>query len=67
LGVHSMSTTINLMEDNLVFKIPIYLIQGNEDLLIPKDVTKDYFDKIKAPKRNIICYQKPVTVLIYQF
>lgn len=52
LGVQSMSTTINLMKDNLDFQIPLYLIQGNEDILTPKEKTKEYFDKLKAPKKK---------------
>lgn len=52
LGVQSMRSTIDFMKDNLDFQIPIYLIQGNEDLLTPKDVTKDYFNKIKAPEKK---------------
>jgi pimeloyl-ACP methyl ester carboxylesterase len=52
LGVQSMSATINLMRDNLDFKIPVYLIQGNEDILTPKEKTKAYFDKIKAPQKK---------------
>jgi pimeloyl-ACP methyl ester carboxylesterase len=52
LGVQSMSTGIDLMQDNLNFKIPVYLIQGNEDILTPKEKTKQYYDKIKAPKKK---------------
>jgi pimeloyl-ACP methyl ester carboxylesterase len=52
LGVHSMSATIDLMKDNLEFKIPVYLIQGNEDLMTPKEASKAYFDKIKAPEKK---------------
>jgi pimeloyl-ACP methyl ester carboxylesterase len=52
LGVPSMSATINLMQDNLDFQIPVYLIQGNEDILTPKEKTKNYFNKIKAPKKK---------------
>ncbi|MEP7317959.1 MAG: alpha/beta hydrolase [Panacibacter sp.] len=52
LEIQSMRATIDFMKNNLVFKIPIYIIQGNEDLLTPKDVTKEYFDKIKAPKKE---------------
>lgn len=52
LGVQSMSATIDLMKDNFEFKIPVYLIQGNEDLLTPKEASKAYFDKIKAPEKK---------------
>ncbi len=52
LGVQSISATINLLKDNLDFKVPIYLIQGNEDILTPKESSKEYFDKISAPKKE---------------
>ncbi|MES2863419.1 MAG: alpha/beta hydrolase [Bacteroidota bacterium] len=52
LGVQSISATINLMRDNLEFKIPVYLIQGVEDILTPKESSKEYFDKIIAPKKE---------------
>ena len=52
LGVQSMSANINFLKDNLDFKIPVYLIQGNEDIMTPKESSKEYFDKIKAPKKE---------------
>ena len=52
LGVQSMSATINLLKDNLDFKIPVYLIQGNEDILTPKESSKEYFEKISTPKKE---------------
>lgn len=52
LGVKSMRSEINFMKTNLDFKIPVYIIQGNEDLLTPKEITKKYFDKINAPKKK---------------
>jgi pimeloyl-ACP methyl ester carboxylesterase len=52
LGVQSMSASIDLMKDNLEFKIPVYLIQGNNDLLTPKEASKAYFEKIKAPEKK---------------
>ena len=58
LGVPSMSATINLLKDNLDFKIPVYLIQGSEDILTPKEKSKMYFDKLKAPKKKYYLLQK---------
>jgi len=52
LGVQSMSANINFLKDNLDFKIPIYFIQGNEDIMTPKESSKEYFEKIKAPKKE---------------
>lgn len=49
LGIAAMNATINLLKDNLDFRIPVYLIQGNEDILTPKETSKAYFDKLKAP------------------
>jgi pimeloyl-ACP methyl ester carboxylesterase len=52
LGVSSMSATIDLMKDNLEFKIPVYLIQGEEDILTPKEKTEKYFEAIQAPEKK---------------
>ena len=57
-GIVSMSSTINLMKDDLVFKIPVYIIQGEEDILTPEPITKEYFKKISAPKKKFILLAK---------
>ena len=38
--------------DNTDFEIPVYLIQGDEDILTPKEQTEKYYDKIKAPEKK---------------
>ena len=58
LEVKPMISTINLLKDNFNFKIPVYLIQGEEDILTSKEFTKEYFNKIKAPKKEFILLQK---------
>ncbi len=58
LGVQSMSAGINLFKDNAAFKIPVYLIQGSEDILTPKDITREYFNIIKAPSKKYFLLQK---------
>lgn len=52
LGIPSMRSSINLLNDNLTFEVPVYLIQGEEDILTPKESTKAYFDKIQAPQKE---------------
>lgn len=52
LGVLPMSAGIDLMKNNLDFKIPVHFIQGEEDILTPKETTKKYFKAIKAPKKK---------------
>ena len=37
LAVSSMSSTINLLKDGLNFQIPVYFIQGKEDIQTPVD------------------------------
>ena len=34
------------------FLIPVYFIQGEEDLLAPKESTKSYFVKVSAPEKK---------------
>ena len=52
LGVQAMSADIDFMKTNLDFQLPVYFIQGEEDILTPKEKTKAYFKKIKAPKKK---------------
>jgi pimeloyl-ACP methyl ester carboxylesterase len=58
LGIVSMSSTIDLLKDDFVFKIPVYMIQGEEDILTPEVITKEYFKKIIAPKKKYILLRK---------
>ncbi len=52
LGIESMVSAIDFDKDGLVIEIPVYLIQGEQDILTSKMITKPYFDKIKAPKKE---------------
>lgn len=52
LGVASMRTNINFVRDKTEFKIPVYFIQGDKDILTPKENSKAYFEKIKAPHKE---------------
>lgn len=52
LGVPSMSDSIDLMKDNLAINIPVFMIQGAEDILTPKEKTRAYFDKMIAPEKK---------------
>ena len=52
LGIPAMSSTVDFMKEGLEFKVPVYLIQGEEDILTPQEMTKAYFDKINAPEKE---------------
>ncbi len=58
LGVSSMRSSIDFLINNLDFKVPVYLIQGEEDILTPKESTRLYFDRLKAPKKKYILLPK---------
>lgn len=58
LGIKPINSTINFLKDDFVFKIPVYLIQGEEDILTPLVITKEYFNKIKAPEKKFISIPK---------
>ncbi|HEV7332312.1 MAG TPA: alpha/beta hydrolase [Flavisolibacter sp.] len=58
LGVASLRSTINFLEDGLTFKIPVYFIQGEEDIQTPVWINKDYFNKINAPSKKFILLPK---------
>lgn len=51
-GIKGMSSTINFLKDDLSFKAPVFLIQGEEDVLIPKEITNAYFDSMSAPAKE---------------
>ncbi|WP_190300238.1 alpha/beta hydrolase [Rufibacter hautae] len=54
MGIKSMMAGANFMKDGLHYKIPVFFIQGEEDILTPKELTKAYFDKVKAPKKEYV-------------
>tara|TARA_R110002049_G_scaffold902_2_gene6554 strand:- start:3261 stop:4301 length:1041 start_codon:yes stop_codon:yes gene_type:complete len=49
LNIKSMVSKIDFNKNALNFKLPVYYIQGEEDILTSKEVNKPYFDKINAP------------------
>ncbi len=38
----------------LDFKLPVYLVQGTEDLLTKQQVTHRYYDAIRAPVKKLV-------------
>ena len=54
LGIKSMVSGLDFNRDGFPFEIPVYLIQGEMDILTSKEVTASYFEKIKASKKEYI-------------
>lgn len=54
MGIKPMEAKIDFMKDGLHYQIPVYFIQGEEDILTAPELTKAYFDKLKAPKKEFV-------------
>lgn len=48
----------NLSETDPEFKIPVYFLQGINDYQTTYSVAREYFDKLKAPKKEFITFNK---------
>src|SRR5690606_6188193 len=53
LGIKPMMAEVNFLKEGLEFKIPVYFIQGEADILTSKEFTKPYFDQLKAPEKEL--------------
>lgn len=49
-----MLSHVDLPGMGLRFEIPVYLVQGKEDLLTPLSVTQPYFDSLQAPDKAMV-------------
>ncbi len=47
-----------LMKEVTTIKVPIYFLHGKSDMVINYDLTKEYFEKLKAPKKEFITFEK---------
>lgn len=49
-----MQSKINLPALGTSFKLPVYLVQGEQDLLTSAAVTRRYFEQLKAPRKELV-------------
>jgi pimeloyl-ACP methyl ester carboxylesterase len=54
LSDDGMFSSVNLPALGFEFSIPVYLVQGAEDLVTVKEVTARYFEQIKAPRKKLV-------------
>ncbi|WP_405397241.1 alpha/beta hydrolase [Maribacter sp. Asnod2-G09] len=52
IGVKSMVSNINLNNTAVVFRLPVFMIQGKHDILCSTELNKPYFEKIRAPRKE---------------
>ena len=55
---NGMLSTIDLRKLGTRFDLPVYLIQGTEDLVTTKELTQVYFDSIVAPHKELIMLER---------
>ena len=58
LGISPLYTKINYLNKSANFKLPVYLVQGEQDLQTPHVLTKSFFDQLKAPVKDYFLLPK---------
>lgn len=53
MRIQGMINSVDFMRDRWRFELPVYLIQGEKDLLTPLEITRSYFEKIDAPEKDL--------------
>lgn len=51
---NGIASRIDLLALGKRFAMPVYLLQGEQDLVTPRDVNQIYFQRISAPKKEFI-------------
>lgn len=60
-----LSYEYNILESIKSIKIPIYLLHGKEDYLISYVLAKEFYEKLKAPKKEFITFTYSAHLLPY--
>jgi pimeloyl-ACP methyl ester carboxylesterase len=58
MGIKSMVSNINFEKHGLNFRLPVYMIQGEYDILCSKQLSNRYFEKIRAPRKEYFIVSK---------
>jgi pimeloyl-ACP methyl ester carboxylesterase len=51
-GIKPMAADVDFNKDGTKFTIPVFIIQGEHDILTSKEISKPFFDNIKAPEKE---------------
>lgn len=54
LKSHGMFSRLDLSRTARTFKIPVFIVQGSEDLVAIPEVSKRWFESITAPQKEIV-------------
>ncbi|MDY0747186.1 alpha/beta hydrolase [Paucibacter sp. R3-3] len=58
LAGDGMGPKIDLRKLGVRFSMPVYMLQGEEDLVTPPEISRAYFDELVAPKKEFIPLQR---------
>ena len=53
-----MGPKIDLRKLGVRFAMPVYMLQGDEDLVTPPEVSRAYFDELVAPKKEFLALSR---------
>lgn len=56
----------NLIDSIVEIEVPIYFIHGIDDYIINHNLTKEYFQKLKAPKKEFFIFYKSAHFLPFE-
>ncbi|TAL66659.1 MAG: alpha/beta hydrolase [Bacteroidetes bacterium] len=48
------------------FEIPVYLLHGKQDYNAPFELVQEYYGKIEAPRKKLICFEKSAHYLLWE-
>jgi pimeloyl-ACP methyl ester carboxylesterase len=48
----------NLFETSILFQVPVYILHGKYDYQVSYTLAQEYFDKIEAPDKSFITFEK---------
>ncbi len=57
---------VDFLKNPMKLKVPVYLIQGKHDYQTPSILVKEYFRKLKAPKKELIMFNKSAHSPLYE-
>jgi pimeloyl-ACP methyl ester carboxylesterase len=46
-------STVDMERQAASFRMPVYMVHGEQDLLAPKEIAQRYFDRISAPRKQL--------------
>jgi len=45
---------VDMITQAVDFKLPVYMVHGDQDLVAPKEIAQRYFEKISAPRKQLV-------------